>query len=128
MSEDKKPYLIINEEYDEIKINIKHTKPYIKLQQENQQLKDMFEDSKTFSKQFLYKHNKNLLEANKRLLQQRDKYKEIIEEVREYVTNHSLYEEEYDYDYEENSYLSGIDDETATKDILQILDKAKENK
>lgn len=39
MSEEKKPYLIINEEYDEIKINIKHTKPYMKLQQENQQLK-----------------------------------------------------------------------------------------
>ena len=29
--------------------------------------------------------------------------------------------EEYDYDYEENSYLSGIDDETAKKDLLKIL-------
>lgn len=44
MSEEKKPYLIINEECDEIQINIKHTKPYMKLQQENQQLKDVIED------------------------------------------------------------------------------------
>ena len=40
MSEEKKPYLIINEECDEIRINIKHTKPYMKLQQENKQLKE----------------------------------------------------------------------------------------
>ena len=39
MNEEKKPFLIINEEYDEIQINIKHTKPYMKLQQENEQLK-----------------------------------------------------------------------------------------
>jgi meiotically up-regulated gene 157 (Mug157) protein len=44
MIEEKKPYLIINEEYDEIKINIKHTKPYMKLQQENQQLKEVIEE------------------------------------------------------------------------------------
>ena len=83
-------------------------KKYIELQQENKQLKEMFEDSKTYGKQFLYKHNKNLLEANERLRQEnadlkekiillkasepmlelekyygeRDKYKEVIEEVR----------------------------------------------
>lgn len=57
----------------------------LNLYKENQQLKEMFEDSKTYSKQFLYKHNKNLLEANEKLQQQRDKYKEVVEEVREYI-------------------------------------------
>lgn len=44
-----------------------------------------------------------------------------IDKVIKYIENHSLYEEEYDYDYEENSYLSGIDDEVAKKDLLEIL-------
>lgn len=42
MSEENKPYLIINKEQDEIQINIKHTKPYIALEQENKQLKEIF--------------------------------------------------------------------------------------
>lgn len=49
------------------------------------------------------------------------KQKEVIDKAIDYIENHSLYEEEYDYDYEENSYLSGIDDETAKKDLLKIL-------
>ena len=49
------------------------------------------------------------------------KQKEVIDKAIEYIENNSLYEEEYDYDYEENSYLSGIDDETAKKDLLKIL-------
>ena len=48
------------------------------LKQENKQLKEMFEDSKTFSKQFLYKHNKNLLDANERLYQENQRLKEKI--------------------------------------------------
>lgn len=44
-----------------------------------------------------------------------------IERAIEYIENNYLYEEEYDYDYEENSYLSGIDDEQAKKDLLEIL-------
>ena len=43
MSEEKKPFLIINEEYDEIQINIKHTKPYMKLQQENKKYKEVID-------------------------------------------------------------------------------------
>ena len=43
MSEENKPYLIISKECDEIQINIKRTKPYMKLQQENEQLKDIRE-------------------------------------------------------------------------------------
>ena len=49
-----------------------------------------------------------------------------IDEAIEYIENHSLYEEEYDYDYEENIYLSGINDETTKKDLLEIL-KGSEN-
>ena len=52
---------------------------------------------------------------------QKQKYKEVIDKAKEYIENNPLYEEEYDYDYEENSYLSGIDDETAKKDLLKIL-------
>ena len=44
-----------------------------------------------------------------------------IERAIEYIENNSLYETEYDYDYEENSYLSGIDDTQAKKDLLEIL-------
>lgn len=44
-----------------------------------------------------------------------------INKAIEYIENNSLYETEYDYDYEENSYLSGIDDEIAKKDLLKIL-------
>lgn len=44
-----------------------------------------------------------------------------INKAIEYIENNSLYETEYDYDYEENSYLSGIDDEIAKKDLLEIL-------
>ena len=55
------------------------------------------------------------------LQQENKKYKEVIDKAKEYIENNPLYEEEYDYDYEENSYLSGIDDETAKKDLLKIL-------
>lgn len=49
------------------------------------------------------------------------KAEERINKAIEYIENNSLYEPEYDYDYEENSYLSGIDDEIAKKDLLNIL-------
>ena len=55
------------------------------------------------------------------LEKENQKYKEVIDKAIEYIENNPLYEEEYDYDYEENSYLSGIDDETAKKDLLKIL-------
>ena len=54
------------------------------------------------------------------------KLKSIIKEVREYIENNSLYEQDYDYDYEENLYEYPPSDEQARKDILSILDK--ENK
>ena len=62
-----------------------------------------------------------LLRTEISLQQENQKYKEVIDKAIKYLENNSLYEEEYDYDYEENSYLSGIDDETAKKDLLKIL-------
>lgn len=49
-----------------------------------------------------------------------------IEKAIEYIENNSLYEEEYDYDYEENSYLSGIDDKQAKEELIEILKGDKE--
>ena len=95
-----------------------------RLQQENQELKEMFEDSKTFSKQFLYKHNKNLLEANEKLQQQLDKYKDVIEEVRE-IINKMLFN---GYVKGGTIYMATTEDSefgTRAKFLLQILDKAK---
>ena len=57
----------------------------------------------------------------KKLKQENQRLQERINKAIEYIENNPLYEEEYDYDYEENSYLSGIDDETAKKDLLKIL-------
>ena len=48
MSEENKPYLIINKKHDEIQINIKHTQPYIKLQQENNKLKEVIEEVREY--------------------------------------------------------------------------------
>ena len=56
-------------------------------------------------------------------LQQKEK---IIKEVREYIENNDLYEQDYDYDYEENLVVGPPSDETARKILLGILDK--ENK
>lgn len=96
----------------------------LNLYKENQQLKDMFEDSKTFSKQFLYKHNKNLLEANEKLQQQRDLYKEVIDEVREHIEkNLSFCENDSQGAYEVCAIRIASD-----KKLLQILDKAKDVK
>lgn len=44
-----------------------------------------------------------------------------IDKAIEYIENNSLYYEDYDYDYEENPYLAGIDDCYAKRDLLEIL-------
>lgn len=48
-------------------------------------------------------------------------YKEVIEEVREYIKENRLFQFEYDSEY---SFL-GISDEKPRKELSQILDKAK---
>lgn len=52
--------------------------------------------------------------------------KDKINKAVEYIENNSLYDEEYDYNYEEEMYLSGIDDEVAKKDLLSLLKGDKE--
>ena len=51
---------------------------------------------------------------------------DIINKAKEYISNNSLYEEEYDYDYEENIYLSGIHDDDVRRILLEILDNKGE--
>lgn len=94
----------------------------LNLYKENQELKEMFEDSKTFSKQFLYKHNKNLLEANERLLQQKNKYKEIIEEVRKHTEENLSFCENDSQGAYDVCNIRMVSD----RKLLQILDKVKE--
>ena len=110
----------------------------IDLQQENKHLKEHIKKYEHYCKTTGIEElmeNKQLKEENeflkseieeaKRIIQKYleyiDERDERIDKAIEYLENNSLYEEEYDYDYEENSYLSGIDDETAKKDLLKIL-------
>lgn len=67
-----------------------------------------------------------LAEENKQLKSQLQQKENIRKEVREYIENNSLYEQDYDYDYEENLVEYPPSDEQARKDILSILNK--ENK
>ena len=63
-------------------------------------------------------------EIIKELKQEEHKNLELsmrINKAIEYINNNSLYEEEYDYDYEENIHLSGINDTKARNDLLNIL-------
>ena len=57
-----------------------------------------------------------------------DKCKQLqttVKEVREYIENNDLYEQDVDYDCEENMVLGPPSDEIARKILLQILDKEK---
>ena len=91
------------------------------LQQENKQLKENYERT--------YNENRALREknyiTNTDLIYENYILSQAINKAIEYIENHSLYKEEYDYDYEENIYLSGIDDETAKKDLLEILNEVE---
>ena len=85
------------------------------LQQENQQLKGQIKNIEEAYETEAEAKYYEYIDNHRSKLQQR------IDKAIEYIENHSLYEEEYDYDYEENIYLSGINDETTKKDLLEIL-------
>lgn len=115
---------------------------------ENKQLKDKLkgvqeERDYLFNKQSI--ENKYLTEENKQLKLDYELYKdncvyrnyeveirdntikqlkEVIEEVRKYIEENPLYY----YVYDEEELYPTISEEKARKEILQILDKAKENK
>lgn len=66
----------------------------------------------------MWQHDLAMIEM---LRKENEKLEEKINKVIEYIEKHSLYKEEYDYDYEEELYLSGINDEEAKDDLLEIL-------
>ena len=67
-----------------------------------------------------------LLRENEKLKEQLKQKEDIIKKAKEYIINNSLYEEEYDYDYEENIYLSGIHDDDVRRILVEILDNKGE--
>lgn len=86
---------------------------YLKhLQQENQQLKlelSGYRQAILEDKDML-----GLKEENQQL-------KDRIDKAIEYIENNSLYEKEYDYDYDDNLELSNISDSEAKEELLNIL-------
>ena len=87
------------------------------LKTENKQLKENYE--RTYNENRALREKDYITDTD--LIYENYILSRAINKAIEYIKNHSLYEEEYDYDYEENSYLSGIDDKTAKKDLLKIL-------
>lgn len=65
---------------------------------------------------------KGMLDKNKKLKNQLEASEKARKEAMDYIKENPLYEEEYDYDYEENIYMSGIDDEYSRKILLGILE------
>lgn len=63
---------------------------------------------------------------NCEIVKENEKLRKVLNEVKKYVEENELYECEYDYDYEENMYLSGITDEYAKKELLEILNSYNE--
>ena len=102
------------------------TKFIVELAKENQQLKEELQKADSITQSCIFE-GKEESEINfRKAINLIEQYKSVLDEIREYIEHKSLYEEEYDYDYEENMYLSGLSDEKAKDDILQILDKVKE--
>ena len=85
------------------------------LQQENKQLKDKL---KGVQEERDYLFNKQSIE-NKYLALENKQLKEVVKEVREYIKDTCYY-----YDLENYSSMTSNE----VKELLQILDKVKENK
>lgn len=88
-----------------------------KLKTENKQLKENYE--RTYNENRALREKQYITDTD--LIYENYILSRAINKATEYLESNSLYEEEYDYDHEENSYLLGIDDETAKKDLLEIL-------
>ena len=77
----------------------------------------------------VYEHDSEIMlnwKDIKLVLEEIERLNNIIKEVREYIENNDLYEQDYDYDYEENLVVGPPNDETARKILLGILDKVEE--
>lgn len=55
--------------------------------------------------------------------QENTQLKSVLKEIREYIKTKPLYEEEYDYNYDDELYLSDINSEKAEEELLEIIDK-----
>lgn len=103
-------------EFLEQNIVIVDRKKYIELQQENKRLK---EENEELSEE---KTSKIILLGRCRL--ERDKYKEVIEEVREYMKKHPC--DTWYYSKKKSDKFLDIEIIRCDEELLQILDKAKE--
>lgn len=81
------------------------------LQQENQNLKEELEDM-TLCRDIASGHRKELQDEELRERRLKEKYKSVLDEIREYIKEHTM------VDYNEFEYIS-----TSPKAMLQILDK-----
>ena len=100
------------------------------LQQENKQLKDKLQQENNYFIQGGRGSGKTYIT---KLEQQLNLYKEVIEEVREYInSNPNVFYDEYLIDVETLKNNECIDDTVGEikfiSNLLQILDKVKENK
>ena len=61
-----------------------------------------------------------ILELRQAIAEQED-YKSRCEKAAEYINNNPLYETTYDYNVEEELEIQNVSDETASNDLLNIL-------
>ena len=66
---------------------------------------------------------KNIKYHFQRLQQENQRLKSVIKEIREYINKNKL----YNFKYDEEELFEIITDEVAKKDLLQIIDKTKDN-
>ena len=96
-------------------------KAYRKLQQEKQQLKEKLDNN---TKIYL-NTSKYASECEGKMVTykyERDKYKEVIEEVREYIDNNSHY---FAIDGSSPGFVIDKEEQAFCEELLQILDKVK---
>ena len=130
------PEIITQEEFNDVKKAIKQ------LQQENQELKEENFNLREYinidKMSVPYKSDSfeelMTMPTYKKLEQQLDLYKSVLDEIREYINNYDVFKE-FTFPLmkrdEENQVKSSIDYEFQTsikKSLLQILDKATEQK
>ena len=90
-----------------------------KLQQENQQLKEELQKADSITQSCIFEGKEESTINFRECLKQLELYKEVIEEVREHIEDSCYYPELENY--------SNMTSEEV-KELVQILDKAKENK
>lgn len=90
-----------------------------KLQQENKQLKEELQKADSITQSCIFEGKEESTINFRECLNKLELYKEVIEEVKEYIKDACYY-----YDLENYSSMTSNE----VKELLQILDKAKDNK